>query len=213
MRHQIVTASLALVLSATALASAAYASDREEDHREGGVSVQLGPRPFFLVNDMEDGEAEASAAALLGRPVQEERLLDRPSRRGAAVPGTHAGVLRSRCANGRRHPRVRRHLHQGQAAGLPARAERSAHDDQHPGDTAREDLHQAVHARGPRGRRQGRHTGDRRMPHERDHAGGVQDADRQDGRLQPGGPDAGGIPRRNAELPHRPTTPGRPADI
>jgi glycerophosphoryl diester phosphodiesterase len=55
MRHQIVTLSLALALSATAVVSADSGNDRDEDHRGGESSVQLGPRPFFLVNEMEDG--------------------------------------------------------------------------------------------------------------------------------------------------------------
>ena len=51
MRHQIVTLSLALALSATAVAHAAGRdNDRDDDHRRGESSVQLGPRPFFLVN-------------------------------------------------------------------------------------------------------------------------------------------------------------------
>src|SRR5688572_6780759 len=56
MRHQIATLSLALVLSTTAAAAAAGRAEvRDEDQRSGGSSVQLGPRPFFLVNEMEDG--------------------------------------------------------------------------------------------------------------------------------------------------------------
>jgi glycerophosphoryl diester phosphodiesterase len=55
MRHQIVTLSLALALSATAVGSAHSGDDRDEDHRGGDSSMQLGPRPFFLVSEMEDG--------------------------------------------------------------------------------------------------------------------------------------------------------------
>jgi glycerophosphoryl diester phosphodiesterase len=55
MRHQIVTVSLALVLGATSgVASAEGGHDRgDNNRRESGV--QLGPRPFFLVNEMDDG--------------------------------------------------------------------------------------------------------------------------------------------------------------
>ena len=55
MRHQIATLSLSLVLSACAAPTPPARSDRDEDHGRGGSSVQLGPRPFFLVNEMEDG--------------------------------------------------------------------------------------------------------------------------------------------------------------
>jgi glycerophosphoryl diester phosphodiesterase len=55
MRHQIAILSLALVLSATAVATAADRADDRDEDQPGGSSVQLGPRPFFLVNEMEDG--------------------------------------------------------------------------------------------------------------------------------------------------------------
>jgi glycerophosphoryl diester phosphodiesterase len=56
MRHQIVTLGLAVVLSATAgVARADSGNDREEAHRPNSANVELGPRPFFLVNEMEDG--------------------------------------------------------------------------------------------------------------------------------------------------------------
>ena len=47
--------SLALALSATAVVNADSGNERDEDHRGGGSSVQPGPRPFFLINEMEDG--------------------------------------------------------------------------------------------------------------------------------------------------------------
>ena len=56
MRHQIVTLGLTVVLGATAgVARADSGNDREEAHRPNNASVELGPRPFFLVNEMEDG--------------------------------------------------------------------------------------------------------------------------------------------------------------
>ena len=55
MRHQIALLSLALALSATAVVRADSGDDRDDDHQRGESSVQLGPRPFFLLNEMEDG--------------------------------------------------------------------------------------------------------------------------------------------------------------
>ena len=54
MRHQIVTLVVALTLCATtAVARAESGDDRGERSRP--VTVQLGPRPFFLINEMDDG--------------------------------------------------------------------------------------------------------------------------------------------------------------
>jgi glycerophosphoryl diester phosphodiesterase len=55
MRHQIVTLSVALALTATAGVSTAEGGHDREGSRRELSSVQLGPRPFFLVNEMEDG--------------------------------------------------------------------------------------------------------------------------------------------------------------
>ena len=55
MRHQIALLSLALALSATAVVHADSGDDRDDDHQRGESSVQLGPRPFFLLNETEDG--------------------------------------------------------------------------------------------------------------------------------------------------------------
>ena len=148
--------------------------------------------------------AEASAAELLGRAVLEKQLLNRPPRRGAAVSRAHARVVRSGGADGRGHPRVRRDLHQGSPAGLPPRAERSAHHHEHPGDAARRQVHEAVHAGRHRAQRHAHAAGHGGVPHQRYHARRVQDAARQDGRLRPARVDAAAVPRRHGEFPYRP---------
>jgi glycerophosphoryl diester phosphodiesterase len=54
MRHQIVTLVVAVTLCATtAIARGESGDDRGERNRP--VTVQLGPRPFFLINEMDDG--------------------------------------------------------------------------------------------------------------------------------------------------------------
>ena len=83
---------------------------------------------------------------MLPRPVPAVRLFDWPPRRGAPVPGTYAGIVRSRRADGRRHRRVRRDVHEGQGARVPPRAERSPHHHQHSGYAARQHVHQAFYA-------------------------------------------------------------------
>ena len=86
MRQHVISFGFAAIIAVSAgLATSAAAQNEGEEH-----SVQLGPRPFFLVNDMEDSRLKQELL-LLGRPVQEDRLLDRPPRRGAAVPRAHAG--------------------------------------------------------------------------------------------------------------------------
>ncbi len=55
MRHQTVTVALALLLSvATGVARASSGND-QDDRQRSNSSVELGPRPFFLLNEMEDG--------------------------------------------------------------------------------------------------------------------------------------------------------------
>jgi glycerophosphoryl diester phosphodiesterase len=120
-----------------------------------GAPVQIGPRPYFLVDEMSDGplkqELQACAA---GKRV----FRPRPSRSATAarpaVPRAHARELRGRRAHGRRHRRVRRDLHQGQGTGLPPRAERPAHHHQHPGHAAGRQVHAALRAGHLRRRRQ-----------------------------------------------------------
>ena len=55
MRYQIAILAVALTLSATTVARADGGNENNEGSRSSESKVQLGPRPFFLVNEMEDG--------------------------------------------------------------------------------------------------------------------------------------------------------------
>jgi glycerophosphoryl diester phosphodiesterase len=56
MRHQTVTVALMLLLmAATGVVRAGSEGDQDGDRQRADASVQLGPRPAFLVNEMEDG--------------------------------------------------------------------------------------------------------------------------------------------------------------
>ena len=55
MRYQIATLAVALTLCATTVARADGGNENNEGSRSSESKVQLGPRPFFLVNEMEDG--------------------------------------------------------------------------------------------------------------------------------------------------------------
>ena len=55
MRYQIATLAVALTLSATTVVRADGGNENHDGNRRSESSVQLGPRPFFLVNEMEDG--------------------------------------------------------------------------------------------------------------------------------------------------------------
>lgn len=55
MRYQIAMLAVALTLCAATVVRADGGNEKHEDRGRGESSVQLGPRPFFLVNEMEDG--------------------------------------------------------------------------------------------------------------------------------------------------------------
>ena len=55
MRCQIATLAVALTLGATTVARADGGNENDEAPRRSETKVQLGPRPFFLVNEMEEG--------------------------------------------------------------------------------------------------------------------------------------------------------------
>ena len=135
------------------------------------------------------------------RTVQAHRFLDRPSRRAAAIPRTHQGILRSRRTHGRRRARMRRHLHQRPPAGVPAFAVRPAHHDQHPRHSrACREMHAGLFARGSRERQES--VGE--MLHQRHHACRISAAARQDGRLQSECDNARRLHERHGALAHRP---------
>ena len=50
MRYQIATLAVALTLCATTVARADGGNENDEGHGRNESIVQLGPRPFFLVN-------------------------------------------------------------------------------------------------------------------------------------------------------------------
>ena len=119
MRQQIVTLTLTATMTAmagTAIARTGTERDSSDPadgrHRRTESSVQLGPRPFFLVNDMNDGRLKRKLQQCSEGPFKTSRVLDRPSRRRVAVPRTHAGGLSGGRADGGWHPRVRRDLHE-----------------------------------------------------------------------------------------------------
>ena len=160
-------------------------------------------RPAAVLPAREHGQErpQERAAGLRRQCRAAERLLDRPPRRPAPVPRAHQGILRRGRAHGCGHPRMRRRLHQGPRAGLPARPVRPAHHDQHPGRArARRQVHRAVHA----GRPGGRHRGVGEVLHERPDARRVPHARGQDGRLRPGRDDGRGLHGRHRPLAHRP---------
>jgi len=49
MRYQIATLAVALTLCATTVARADGGNEKDEGHRQGESSVQLGPRPFWTL--------------------------------------------------------------------------------------------------------------------------------------------------------------------
>ena len=58
--------------------------------------IQLGPRPFYLVDGMDEGPLKNKLQPVQERAVLAHRLLHRPPRRRPAVPRAHEGVLRRR---------------------------------------------------------------------------------------------------------------------
>ncbi len=127
---------------------------------------------------------ETGAGGLHRRSGPPHVVLAWPSRRAAALSGTHARVLRRRRGDGCGNHRMRRHVHPRQAARLPPRAGRPAHDDGHPADAARCTLHGAFSPGAVRRPRRVARAGHGGMPHERHHARRVPHAARQARRLR-----------------------------
>ncbi len=70
MRHQIATLAIALTLSATTVARADGGNENDEAPRRSESKVQLGPRPFFLVNEMEDGGLKRQLQKCIAGPFR-----------------------------------------------------------------------------------------------------------------------------------------------
>ena len=65
-----------------------HARKRRSPSAEDDAAALLGPRPLYLVDDMDEGSSD-SAAPVRKPAVRKDRLLDRPPRRGPAVPRAH----------------------------------------------------------------------------------------------------------------------------
>ena len=177
------------------------------------TNVQLGPRPFYLVDKMTNGPLKAKLEQCENRKFTNRKFSI--AHRGAPLqfPRAHRGRLSCRRAHGRRHRRVRRDLHQGRRTGLPSFAVRPAHHDQHPGHPAGLDLRDRLPAGRIRRQRQPDEIGRGEVLHQRPDAGGVQVAERQDGRQQLQRDDGRGIHGGHGELAHRPVFDRRHADV
>jgi glycerophosphoryl diester phosphodiesterase len=70
MRYQIAMLAVALTLSATTVARADGGNENDEGRRRSESSVQLGPRPFFLVNEMEDGRLKRQLQTCTAGPFR-----------------------------------------------------------------------------------------------------------------------------------------------
>ena len=99
---------------------------------------------------------------------------------------------------------MRRDVHQGRSTRLPSRPVRSAHDDEHPGVAAGEQLLEALRAGAVRCLRHAHQGRDRAVLHQRPAARRVQVAQGQDGCVQPEREDAAGVPGRHRGLADRP---------
>ena len=198
MRYQIATLAVALTLSATTVARADGGNENDEAPRRSESRVQLGPRPFFLVNEMEDGGLKRQLQKCTAGPFRKSDFSI--GHRGAALQFPE-------------HTRESYEAGARMGAGILECDVTFTKDKQLVCRHAQNDLHTTTNilvtplastcikpftpaVLGPSG--QVDHTGKRRVPHERAHAGRVQDADRQDGRLQPRRADAGAVPRWNA---------------
>ena len=89
------------------------------------LNIQVGPRPYFLVDDMEDSPLKKRLGSQQCRNTPFKKTDFSIGHRGAALqfPEHTRAALRGRCTHGCRHRRMRRHVHEGQGTGVPPRAE------------------------------------------------------------------------------------------
>ena len=164
--------------------------------RRGRPGHELRPAPGLSCREARRRRAEVDAGVLPRQRAGAHRFLHRASGRVADVPRAYGAGEPGRGAAGGRDPRMRCDLHQGQGAGLPARAERPAHDDEHRGDGSRREVHAAL----PAGL--GRYRSDGGMPDLGPDARGIQVARAEDGFLRCDRRDGRGLSRRRRAVPH-----------
>ena len=169
--------------------------------RPRALNVQLGPRPFFLVDDMDEGPLKKKLQSCTEGPF--ERSDFSIGHRGAALQFPEhtkesylaaarmgAGILECDVTFTKDRQLVCRHsqcdLHT--TTNILAMPELAAKCTQ-PFTPVR-----SGH----------RHAGLGEVLHQRHHARRVQEPVREDGRLQPEGDHGGRVPGRHAQLPHRP---------
>ena len=98
MRHffAATAACLALVSMTPAIAADPYNDARpdRDRHERGDPSIQVGDRPRFLIDGMDDSELKRKLQSCPDELVRRTQVLHRTSRRAAAVPGAHEGGVR-----------------------------------------------------------------------------------------------------------------------
>ena len=70
MRHYVITVALAAATVGTATDALADPAAQSDKATPNGLNVQVGPRPFFLVDDMEDGPLKKQLQACSERPFR-----------------------------------------------------------------------------------------------------------------------------------------------
>ena len=163
-------------------------------------SVQLGPRPFHLVDQMADGPLKQKLAQCTGPFRKSDFSI---GHRGAPLQfpehTRESYVAAARMGAG--STRMRRDLHQGSRARLPSRAMRPAHDHEHPCDRrVRGEVLAAIQSGRPRVGQEG----GREVLHERPHPRRVPPAPRQNGCRECRRHDGRAVHGRHSALAHRP---------
>jgi hypothetical protein len=102
----VILGAAAAVTALSGYLAVSTAANDSHDRDNGVRNVQVGPRPYFLVDDMDPSPLKTALQAVQRKANQEDRFLHRPSWRRAAIPRAHQGVLRSRRTHGRGHRRV-----------------------------------------------------------------------------------------------------------
>ena len=181
-----VFALIALIGCLSPALSGASDDNRDRDRDEGRNSgVQVGPRPYYLVDKMSPGPLKRKLEHCSAGPFYKTDFsIGHRGGGTAAISGAHQGKPRSGRAHGRRHPGMRRDVHQGRSTGVPPRPVRSAHHHEHPGDAACEQVLQALRAGRVRRQRQADQGGLGAVLHQRPDGRRVQVPQGQDGRVQ-----------------------------